>query len=445
MSFANKITVLILNFLILGGFYLLASTFLAEDLKFEFLKFFVFFLPFYFILDGIKTYFSTRYEQRVLIYLRKLALADGKDVEEIKENDPLHDFYLHFLAVLDKLLKPAERPNQIRDLPIPSIHRILADPNKRFRQKASDYLQAIKLMTPNSELFLFGVSKDRIHLIEFEGTEEISRAKLTQMANWSMPFSWRSDFSGRCYSDGQPILTNELKSDPNLGQFLSESNPNLPIYGAIFPLGVAGDMRGFLWIRDGAQALETMEIQKEQYLFATRLLYDHLQTRSQFLSFDKPNFEDVYLHFESQSRLMIQMARTQKVPVSMILFFLKVSDTQKMGPALDRLIDLIQTHLPPMSTITREFNLINCCVYGPQRDVVLLQTARVVHSMAHWLNTGHDSEKTFTLPPKPAIGEMYTGMVHRIPEQLTFDNLLDKAREALKTAIAAGPNLIRSI
>jgi hypothetical protein len=65
--------------------------------------------------------------------------------------------------------------------------------------------------------------------------------------------------------------------------------------------------------------------------------------------------------------------------------------------------------------------------------------------MTHWLHTGHEKEQIFTLPPKPPVGEIYAGMVYRIPEQLTFDNLLDKAREALKSAIAAGPNLIRSI
>jgi len=191
--------------------------------------------------------------------------------------------------------------------------------------------------------------------------------------------------------------------------------------------------------------LETMEMQKQQYLFATRLLYDHLQTRSQFLSFDKPNFEDAYLHFESQSRLMIQMARTQKSPTTMILFYLKVTDAQKVGPALDKLVASILEHLPAMSTVTREFNLINCCVYGPERESILLQTAKVVHTMTHWLHTGHEKEQVFTLPPKPPVGEIYAGMVYRIPEQLTFDNLLDKAREALKSAIAAGPNLIRSI
>ena len=89
-------------------------------------------------------------------------------------------------------------------------------------------------------------------------------------------FSLLSEFSGRVYQERTTRVTNDLKSDPNLGQFISPENPNVPIYGALFPLSDENQTRALLWIREGGSSLESIRDHLQTFEMLTEQLYQRL-------------------------------------------------------------------------------------------------------------------------------------------------------------------------
>lgn len=443
MSRAQKWLLVLIQVLILLLVWILGTTTIPEDLHFAYLKHFGKFIPVFLVLQGLGFYLCTRYENSLLLFLRKAVITESRQLDEVPESHPLHQFYILFLTLLEKMTKPIERPVAVREILVQQMHEVLSRPGQGLRDKVSEFLRLMRITTPNAELFVFGVSRDRIHLIEFTGTEELSRDRLKLMGNWAMTFSSRTGFSGKCMLEGRPMITNELKGDPNLGQFLAENNPNIPIYGAIFPLGTKGDVRGFLWIRDGAQSMDVIEHLREQYMFCSRLLYDCMSLMSAQIPADRVRIEDVYLQFESQSRQLVQAARTQGVHVTILLFYLKVHDPARQIEALEVLVQALLEHFPAMSTATREFNLMNCCIYGLSPDKAMVLTAKILRKLTQFLHFDHAQELILQCPPKAPLGEIFAGSSCIVPVNHTLDNLVDKARDALKQSIADGPYLMR--
>ncbi len=429
MTVQQKFFSILLVFLCLGLFYFAGSHYLLPEYQFKFQKLFVPAAILFLIAELIRSRMSSSFERNCLAYLRRLHKSEQKEVEAVSDSSPLYPFYTNLLKVLELFSKPdAQLPDTDELSPVP-FFEILTEPNRQPTQLAHAFLARLNRYFPNAELFLFAIGNQKIYLIS-----QLNTASPAPKSSRPSQFSILSEFSGKAYNEGEPVITNDLKSDTNLGQFLSSDNPGTPIYGAVFPLGVQGQVQGLLWIRDESQALEYLNRHKDFFQVLSRLLCQELFALTPDLTLEHPLQAMAYPQFESHSRYFHSLASLQKLPFVLTIVYLKFKeeDSQTHHQAVqERILD----HLPLPSIFTREDQLYHLSFYGLDRKTCLLHMAKMLDKIVRYLSIEQG---------ETPIGEINLGISFLESDtEMSWKQSFKEAHTLLKNSIASGPNLLR--
>jgi hypothetical protein len=426
----RTVILFILNLLILTAFALATLKILPPEYRFEYAKLFAGACLVFLIIEWFKKGLHRKRVHQISGFLSRIAYSEQKEIDELPPDHPDYPVYQSLLTILEKYTTKEVEPEHFQ--PVEYLAPLWKSDSPPL-MRISAFFKKLSGFMPNAEFFLFAISHNKIYLLEQYGSEELRDVDMELLRNTPKPFSEKTDFSGACLTGKQNIITNELKNDPNFGQFLSRNNPNLPIYGAVFPIG-NHNPSGFLWIRDGSQ---TLEFVKERSLFfetCSGMIERIFFQEGKLLSFESCNFEDCFLHFQNKSRILFAMAETQKQPFCTALTFFKPLSREKTL-SLKSITSKITEILPILSTCTIENEFIYFSILGLNQKECLLLFGKIQDLLHHEL---------FPESESAPLGESNTGFSCHVPTPSEdFSDFLTEANEAMKTALATGPNRMR--
>jgi hypothetical protein len=350
-------------------------------------------------------------------------------LEALEETSPLFLFYEQFVQVLEKFSRVERGPSTSLDGSLRAFLSALLEGSADTVELSGRFLDRLNRYFPDAELYLFLLGNQKIYRIASKNGETEQ-----EEASKPYPFSILTDFSGRAYQEGVPVLTNDFRSDPNLGQFLSRDNPNLPIYGAVFPLKAQEQVRGFLWIRDSAQTLEYLNSEIEPFVQIINLLSTQLVNTTPNLTLPNPQPVSIYPYFEIHSKYLYELSKIQRVPFSMILLYTKWFQDSEEHSAF--ILEQIRNKVSAPAIYTREDQLYYVAVLAQDRKSIMLSAAKLLDRLVRYASIEHGDSP---------IGEVNLGIfLETITEEGPgFRECLKQAHDLLKESISKGSNQLR--
>lgn len=409
-------------------FYVVGTLYLPPELHYNFQKIFIPVAAVFIVFELIRAFISTNYQRSVLAYLKQMTHPEQRVLDEVPAGNPIFEFYTLVIQLLDKFATSTQDETSANQNLITAL-KGLQEEYDSSESCANSFLQELIRFHPEAELYLFLIGNQKIYrLASLNGeTPQGDSSK----AN---PFSILTDFSGKAYQEGTPLISNDFRSDPNLGQFLSTENPNIPIYGALFPLKTEGQVRGFLWIRDSVQTLDSIKEQMGSYLVMVNLLAAKLIASTPDYTLPFAQKALIYPHFETQARNFFEHSKVQSSNFTIILIFAKWFESADEHAAF--ILEQIKQRLPAPSIYAREDQLYYIAIDGHQRQEIMLASARLLDRLVKYASIEHGD--------KP-IGEINFGIfLDQVSENSpNFRECLKQAHDLLKESIASGPNQLR--
>jgi hypothetical protein len=432
MKFFEKIIYMLINIGLLIIFFLSGERLLTPEYFFEYRKSFAFAALLFLLAEFIKMRIASATARKIRNFLESIAFSESKEIQEISPDSALYPSYKALLRILQK---SSNNQKGVINLNHEDLFQVFNPENSyNLRTQIKTGLQKIHKYLPNSELYVFFVEDNSIELIEQYGSDEQEHLQKLTTANQPFPFSLKSDFSGLVFRERNFLISNELKSDPNLGQFMSGKNPNIPIYGGLFSIGQNPDFCGLLWIRDGASALDFVKIHQSYFDFFCSILQKELfQNPGQFL-FAKPEPEELFLHFEQKAAWLLQLAKTEKRVFSSFILYFRCEET-KIDNCIQKARQIISGTFPSLSCFCRRGNLI----YGAINNEESMQ------ALIHISTVFDDCARFFSLENTDNSSCINMGISIVEPEQksLTLPESLQECQEALRKAITQNENCLR--
>lgn len=425
----------ILSSLVLCGcifalFYLAGILVMPREYHFEYQKLFLPACLLSSLLLSLLHYFQGNYRRQIKQYLHKLRILDTVEIEEVEPGEPIYEFHRSFVEIVEKVSDHAKglAPEGVFN-PLPFIQSLYGQASGL--SAAEDFLGNISSLLPKAEIYLFSVGSNRIYPLSQVNAD----SEFQDYSSKPAPaFSVRSEFSGKVFEEGLPYITNELKADPNLGQFLSEKNPNIPIYGALFPLGDGKTTRAIVWIRDEKQGLEFLDSHQNTFQFLFQALFHKL--------FPVPNLANLtpselpsFVHFEHQAQYYLRASQNSKNPLAVACVFLKFKEASSATEHRKTVLERLPEQLPRSSIFCKQDQLIFFAFHNLAREEAMLKCAHLLDKVIRYMSLEHGDEP---------IGEVNLALVlEECTQDSEWSKILRKVHEVLKISISEGPNLMR--
>jgi len=413
----------------LVAFYLVGIRYLPKDLHFKFQMLFIPTAFFFLLIELIRARLAQSFERSALKYMKLMNRVDQRVLEEIPQTNPLFEFYTLLIQLMEKYSGNRVEEKASASQYLMSSLKVLQEDHGDSEGTAKAYLDELSRYFPDAELYVFLVGNQKIYRISSLNGE-------TPQGDPSKPYSFSilTDFSGKAYQEGIPVLSNDFKSDPNLGQFLSRENPNIPIYGAVFPLKDGDQVRGFLWIRDSAQTIDHIKSEMDAFLLMVNLLSTKLICSTPNFTLSLPDRVSIYPHFETQAKYIYEHSKVQKSPFTLVLLYAKWFQESKSHEGF--ILDQIREKIPAPAIYTREDHLYYIAIDGHDRKSIMLASAKLLDRLVKYASIEHGDSP---------IGEVNLGIYlnpvsHDGPG---FRECLKQAHDLLKESISSGSNQLR--
>lgn len=430
MSSVEKIIYFLLNIGLLSIFFLCGKKLLTPELFFEYHKTFAFAALLFILAEVIKLHIVQRLTRKVRAFLENIAFSEAREIQEVTSHNPLFPYYKTLLRILQKNTSVYKGKTNLQYEDI--ISTLYAAGSTR--QKIKLALQKIHQYLPNSELYVLFINDNSIELLEQYGSEEAERVQKLIDSNHPLPFNIKSEFSGLVCQKRDFMISNDLKSDPNLGQFLSDKNPNIPIYGALFPIGQKTNCCGLLWIRDGASALDFVKENYTYFNFFCTVLQQELFLENGCLWLSKKMEEGLFWHFEQRASWLLELAKVEKRVFATFIIYFR-GDENLITDCIQSTKQIIAENLPIPACFSRRGNLIYAALNTTEAMVTTVHVSAIFDGCIRLLSARQDNN-VFGI-------NMGVSITEADDELDSLAESLHNCQEALRKAISQEENCLR--
>lgn len=420
-----------LTFLLsIGIFYFAGIQAIPSEYHFEFQKLF---LPCVFAVVAVellRRFLARSYERSIIQFLQDLLRSQKLEIQTLETQHPLHHFQQCFVEVMQAVetASRAKLPEGSIN-PVPYLENLLSKV-RSSKEIAETFLKDLHNLMPGAEIYLFHVGNEKIYSMARIGHNGSSDLEFHVE---SKDFSLLSDFSGQVYQQRTTLITNDLKADPNLGQFISPNNPNVPIYGALFALSDEDRTRALLWIREGGSGLEYIKDHFSTFEMLTDQLYKRL--------FQQPDLTCnsvlealSFPQFEYYSNYYMDCARIQERYFNLLTVYVKFLSEDEEKKHVKKIATIIKEQLKLPASIAQEDHLFFISTMTQNKQTAMVQAAKILDKLVRYLSLQHGDEP---------IGEVNLGLVSESKLELTWHEILKRCQQTLKESLNQGANQLR--
>lgn len=411
-------------------FYFAGIKAMPEEYHFEFQKIFVPCVFIVILIEAFRRFLGRSYERSVIKFLQELLRSQKLEIRALDQQHPLHHFQQGFVEVMQAVESASRSRMPEGSLnPIPYLQNLLSK-DRDSREVAGTFLKDLHNLFPGAEIYLFHVGQEKIYSmakIGHNGSTDL------EFHVESKDFSLLSEFSGRVYQERTTRVTNDLKSDPNLGQFISPENPNVPIYGALFPLSDENRTRALLWIREGGSSLESIRDHLQIFEMLTEQLYQRL--------FQKPDLTQntvlealSFPQFDYYSSYFMSCAKIQRRYFNLSAIYVKLINPKNQKETILELADILRQQVTLPATMTQEDQLFFISTMTQSKQEAMIEAAKVLDRLVHYLSLEHGDEP---------IGEVNLGLVSLSDLNTPWQEVLRQCHSTLKESLNQGANQLR--
>ncbi len=401
-----------------------------EEYHFEFQKIFVPCVFIVMIIEGFRRFLSKSYERGVIKFLQELLRSQKLEIRALDQQHPLHHFQQGFIEVMQAVESASKSRLPEGNLnPIPYLQNLLSK-DRGGREVAETFLKDLHNLFPGAEIYLFHVGQEKIYSmarIGHNGSTEL------EFHVESKDFSLLSEFSGKVYQERSTQITNDLKSDPNLGQFISPDNPNVPIYGALFALSDEEKTRALLWIREGGSSLESIRDHIQTFEMLTEQLYRRL--------FQKPDLAHnsvlealSFPQFDYYSSYYMSCAKIQNRYFNLFAIYVKLTNPENSKETILQIAEILRQQIKIPATMTQEDQLFFISTMSQSKQEAMIEAAKILDKLVHYLSLQHGDEP---------IGEVNVGLVSLNELNIPWQEVLRQCHSTLKESLNQGANQLR--
>ena len=428
MTFLQKVLSIVTFLVLIVLFYLAGHQHIPSSHQFVYQKTFLMICMIAVVIELFRSWLARNYEQQVKKYMDSILATDGIVLHEVQSDDPLHSFQERLVKVMERAETLAAPPEALSNFQATDLLRHLEDHDLQPFHRCQAFLSTLSKVLPSAEIYLFTLGNQKIYpLLKFGAGEN------PKFHGPGMPFSNLSEFSGKAASNFLPVITNDLKSDPNLGQFVSQESANVPIYGAVFPLGNPEKVKGLIWIRDANPAEEFFKRHSQEFDVLLKA-FNRVLFSTPYLS-NSATYMPSYPQFEMEANHQFELAKSQSMPFSLISLFVKTRNPSQLDPCTQSILSEIQTLLPAGSMLCREEQILFVSFFGKNRDDSLKIGAKLLDRGVRYLSLECGDQP---------VGDFNGAVNCYVPtDDDTLAQGLKSTHRILKDSLAEGPNQIR--
>lgn len=420
-----------LTFLItIAIFYFAGVNAIPNEYHFEFQKIF---LPCVFavlIVELFRRFLARSYERSIDQFLQNLLRSQKLEIQTLDQAHPLNHFQKAFVEVMQAVETASRSRLPEGSLnPIPYLENLLSK-DRSSKEIAETFLKDLHNLLPGAEIYLFHVGQEKIYSMARIGHNGSSELEFHVESH---DFSLLSEFSGNVYQKRTTQVTNDLKADPNLGQFISPANPSVPIYGALFALSDEDRTRALLWIREGGSGLEYIKDHLSTFEMLTDQLYKRL--------FQRPDLANQsvlealsFPQFEYYSNYYLACARIQDRYFNLLAVYVKFFDREKQKEQMKTISKIVKEQLKLPATMTQEDQLFFISTMTQCKQTAMIQAAKIHDKLVRHLSLEYGDEP---------IGEVNLGLVSESNLDIQWQDILRKCHKTLKESLNQGSNQLR--